>query len=316
STRSRASRPNCHMRCSSSRETVRCAPRRRRAPKRTASPDACACSARATISNASTRRWTCSCCLRCTKACRSRCSRRWRLRGRSSRRASARCPPCSPAPKRYWSPRPISTRSPARCSAPRCIPRRRRRCVSGPSSATPWRAWRRCTKRCIATFGGAVNSPLPDRPASAPAYAARVRLAEPALPAKPRHNWFLYAFLVLLPLQNLQTGYMPNLGGGLNFLNVGFGLAMLGALACRGGIAARAPVHGWILAYATYAVFSLFVGFANVSSETEEHFNILKDALLAVMLIFVVEMSVTDWTTLKRTMAAMLLPLPYMLRVT
>ncbi|HZP65767.1 MAG TPA: O-antigen ligase family protein [Rudaea sp.] len=161
-----------------------------------------------------------------------------------------------------------------------------------------------------------MNSPLPDRPASAPAYAARVRLAEPALPAKPRHNWFLYAFLVLLPLQNLQTGYMPNLGGGLNFLNVGFGLAMLGALACRGGIAARAPVHGWILAYATYAVFSLFVGFANVSSETEEHFNILKDALLAVMLIFVVEMSVTDWTTLKRTMAAMLLPLPYMLRVT
>ena len=49
-----------------------------------------------------------------------------------------------------------------------------------------------------------------------------------------------------------------------------------------------------------YAVISLFIGYGNVSATPRMHFNILKDAMLAVMLVFVVQMSVTDWSTLKR----------------
>jgi O-antigen ligase len=159
---------------------------------------------------------------------------------------------------------------------------------------------------------------VPDRAAIAPMprvaparFAPRVETVE-----KIRNNWLLYVFLFFLPLQNLQTGYMPNLGGGLNFLNIGFGLSLLGALYCKGKLTHWSSVHTWVIAYVAYAVFSLFIGYSNVSSETEDHFNILKDSMLAVMLVFVVQMSVNDWTTIKRTIIAMILPLPYILKVT
>ena len=133
---------------------------------------------------------------------------------------------------------------------------------------------------------------------------------------KVRNNWLLYVFLFFLPLQNLQTGYMPNLGGGINFLNIGFAVSLLGALYCKGKLSHWSSVHRWVIAYVAYNIFSLFLGYTNVSSETEDHFNILKDSMLAVMLVFVVQMSVTDWTTIKRCIIAMLLPLPYILKVT
>src|ERR1700754_2119711 len=87
---------------------------------------------------------------------------------------------------------------------------------------------------------------------------------------KLRNNWVLYVFIFFLPLQNLQTGYMPNLGGGLNFLNIGFAVSLLGALYCKGKLSHWSSVHPWVLAYVGYAVFSLFVGYSNVSSETED----------------------------------------------
>jgi len=135
-------------------------------------------------------------------------------------------------------------------------------------------------------------------------------------PARAPQNWLLYAFLLLLPLQNLQTGYMPKLGPGLNFLNIGFCLALFGAWRCGGSIVRGSSVHRWIVAYVGYAFLSLYIGYSNVHSETDEHLSMLKDAMLAVMLVFVVQMSVTSWSTLRRVIAVTLLPLPYMLRVT
>ena len=160
---------------------------------------------------------------------------------------------------------------------------------------------------------------LPERPLPLQRTLARgvgVRAPESTGVRKPRHNWLLYAFLFLLPLQNLQTGYMPNLGGGLNFLNVGFAAALLGAWFCGGRISRWSSVQGWIMAYVAYAFVSLNIGYGNVHSDTGDHMNILKDAMLAIMIVFLVQMSVTDWTTLKRVIAVMLLPLPYIFKVT
>src|SRR5690606_4657266 len=50
---------------------------------------------------------------------------------------------------------------------------------------------------------------------------------------RSRQNWAFHAFVLLVPLQNLHTAYVPNLGGGLNFLNLMF-LASL-AMALRSG---------------------------------------------------------------------------------
>jgi len=146
-----------------------------------------------------------------------------------------------------------------------------------------------------------------------------VSLPEPraqiATRSAPKQNWFLYAYLFLLPLQNVQTGYMPKLAAGLNFLNIGFCFALAGAWGCGGRVAAGA-LQRWILAYVAYACLSLYIGYQHVGGDTDEHLSVLKDAMLAVMLVFVAQMSVTDWKTLRRLIFVMLLPLPYMLRVT
>jgi O-antigen ligase len=167
-----------------------------------------------------------------------------------------------------------------------------------------------------------VNAQLPEYRT----YAGNTRVIaplrmEPSAPnadgtANARQNWLLYLFLFLLPLQNLQTGYMPNLGGGFNFLNIGFGLALLGAWRCGGSVARWSSVQTWVFAYVAYSFASLAVGYTNVHSDTEDHFGLLKDSVLAIMLMFLAQMSASDWRTMRRIILVTLLPLPYILRVT
>lgn len=133
--------------------------------------------------------------------------------------------------------------------------------------------------------------------------------------AKVANNWALYAFLFLLPLQNIQAGYLPNLGGGVNFLNLGVGASLLGALFLHGRLAPHEPVNRWVAVYALYSVFSLFVGYHYVS-DTSSHLNILKDHLAGVSLLFLVQMSVDSWASVRRIVFCTLLPLPYIAKVT
>lgn len=132
-----------------------------------------------------------------------------------------------------------------------------------------------------------------------------------------KHNWMLYLFLFLLPLQNLQTGYMPKLPGGINFLNVGFLLALIGAWQIRGHMAKWSGLHRWVWMYLGYCCFSLVVGFSLVPApDAGSRINAFKDSAIGVLLLFVVQMSVTDWNSMKRVVLAMILPMPYILRVT
>lgn len=140
-------------------------------------------------------------------------------------------------------------------------------------------------------------------------------VAQPQVKKKTRNNWALYLFLFLLPLQNIHTGYLPNLGGGLNFLNLGFGLSLLGAWMMHGRLAPKEPVNRWVLVYSLYAVVSLFIGYRYVSN-TEAHFAALKDHLIGLSVLFLVQMSVSDWAGVRRIVFVTLLPLPYIAKVT
>lgn len=132
-----------------------------------------------------------------------------------------------------------------------------------------------------------------------------------------RQNWALYLFLFLLPLENIQVGYLPKLPGGLNFLNVGFLLALIAAWRLHIPLTKWSGLHRWVWAYLGYCVFSLFVGFSLVPTpDAMGRINVLKDSMIGVLLLFVVEKSVTDWNSIKRILLAMVLPLPYILRVT
>lgn len=161
-----------------------------------------------------------------------------------------------------------------------------------------------------------MNPSPPDRPLAAPLRATVLSQAEADAQTK-HNNWFLYVFLFLLPLQNIQTGYLPKLPGGLNFLNVGFLFALYGAWRIRGHLATWSSIHRWVFWYLAFCVITLFVGFALVPTGDEiDRANKLKDMAVGVFLLFIVEMSVTDWTSMKRVILTMLLPLPYILRVT
>ncbi|MFT3761956.1 MAG: O-antigen ligase family protein [Pseudoxanthomonas sp.] len=129
------------------------------------------------------------------------------------------------------------------------------------------------------------------------------------------NNWPLYLMLVLLPLQNIQYGYIPNIGGGLNFLNVMPALSLLGALILKGKLAPRDPIRKWLVAYVLYTIVSLLIGNLVVGLAAER-FIILKDHLVGILLYFLVQMSVRNWSHVRRIFICTLIPLPYIARVT
>ena len=152
----------------------------------------------------------------------------------------------------------------------------------------------------------ALRTPLPGPPPAVVVAHAPVRPAP--------NNWALYLFLFLLPLQNIQTGYLPKLGNGINFLNVMFALSLAGALVCGGRLARAEPINRWILLYAAYNAVSVVVGYFYVT-DPSEHWVLLKDQTIALFLCFLVQMSVTDWRGVRRVVLVTLLPLPYITKV-
>jgi putative inorganic carbon (hco3(-)) transporter len=126
-----------------------------------------------------------------------------------------------------------------------------------------------------------------------------------------RQNWALYLFVIMIPLQNIYVQYVPNLGGGLNFLNLMFIAALLMALRCGGGLVRGTGVNGWVMLYLVGGVLALMIGLGNVA-DPSGHGQALKDKSIAVTFFFLAQMSVTDRIGLKRMFLASLVPLPYM----
>lgn len=158
--------------------------------------------------------------------------------------------------------------------------------------------------------GASIDRPTLKGPQAIAAYSGT------AATDRPRHNWLLYIFIFFLPLQNIQTGYLPTLPGGINFLNIGFVLALIGGFYCRGKITHWSGTHKWVWLYVIWGLITLWIGVMNSPAASAKRFSDFKDSQLAVLLLFVVEMSVTDWSTLKRVLLATILPLPYIFRVT
>ncbi|MCA1777846.1 MAG: O-antigen ligase family protein [Xanthomonadaceae bacterium] len=138
-------------------------------------------------------------------------------------------------------------------------------------------------------------------------------LAHGRMRTRPQ-NWPLYLFVVLIPLQNIYLQYIPNLGGGLNFINAMFALSLLMALRCRGGLVRGTSVNGWMMVYMLFSLLALVRGIDFVD-EPAGHVRFLKDHLIAVSFLFLAQMSVTDWRGWRRLYLASLIPLPYMLYV-
>jgi len=135
---------------------------------------------------------------------------------------------------------------------------------------------------------------------------------EQAAPA--RQNWVLYLFVIMIPLQNLYMQYIPNLSGGLNFINVMFILSLLMAIQCGSGLVRGTGVNGWVLLYLVGLTVALFIGFGTVA-DPSGHGNSLKDHAIAVSFVFLAQMSTSDWSGIRRLFLVSLIPLPYMFHV-
>ena len=181
-----------------------------------------------------------------------------------------------------------------------------------PADSAPGAAGPRFPLAARVLRSAAAQQPL--RPVVPSAVPPAMQAASGRLTLGPAKLWPMLLFLFLLPLQNVQTGYMPNLGGGLNFLNVMFALALAGAVLARGRLAPGESLNTWVLLYAAYMVVSLFIGYQYVSG-TDVHLNTLKDHLLAVFMVYLVQLGVSDWAGVKRVVLATLLPLPYIAKV-
>lgn len=131
---------------------------------------------------------------------------------------------------------------------------------------------------------------------------------------RARQNWALLAFVTLIPLQNLYTGYFPQLGGGFNFLNLMAVASLLLAWRAGNGLVRGSGINGWVWVYVGMSVLSLWVSAGHVQ-DTTGHVNILKDQLIAVAFLFLAQMSAGDAAGVRRLLLASLLPLPYMLLV-
>ena len=129
-----------------------------------------------------------------------------------------------------------------------------------------------------------------------------------------RHNWALYLFVVMIPLQSIYLENFPNFGSGLNFLNLTFLAAWMMALRCGGKLVQGTGVNGWVMVYMAGGVFALMIGYGNVA-DPSGHVNYLKDHYIGVAFVFLAQMSVTDQAGLRRMYLASLLPLPYMFYV-
>ena len=69
---------------------------------------------------------------------------------------------------------------------------------------------------------GAMPQSTRSRVAALPGAPATAQSTARPVTARAPRNWPLYLFLILLPLQNITAGYLPNIGGGFNFLNIMF----------------------------------------------------------------------------------------------
>jgi len=128
-------------------------------------------------------------------------------------------------------------------------------------------------------------------------------------------NWPLLILIALMPLRNIQLQYIPNLGGGLNFINVFFLLALGHAMMYGKKLDTKPPINKFLVWYIITSIIALFFGYSFLGSASAGLWKALKDSLIPVFLVFVIQKSALDDVQWRRIFVATLIPLPYCFKV-
>lgn len=128
-------------------------------------------------------------------------------------------------------------------------------------------------------------------------------------------NWPLLILIMLMPLRNIQLQYLPNFGGGLNVINILFFLSVLHA----GFYGKKPEVKPGLNKFLAWYIFTNLValgfGYSFLGAHAAGLWNAMKDSLIPVFLVFVVQRSAVDIIQWRRIFLATMVPLPYFAKV-
>ena len=133
--------------------------------------------------------------------------------------------------------------------------------------------------------------------------------------AQSKTNWALLLLIVIMPLRNIQLQYIPNLGGGLNILNVLFLLSFIHAVRNGKQLAVKPKINGFLVWFILTSLVSLIFGYNFLAEGANGLWKAMKDSLIPVFLVFIIQRSAVDDIQWRRILVATLLPLPYCFKV-
>jgi len=133
--------------------------------------------------------------------------------------------------------------------------------------------------------------------------------------AESKTNWPLLLFIFIMPLRNIQLQYIPNLGGGLNFVNILFLLSLGHAFIYGKKLEIKPAINGFLVFYVLSSILALMMGYGFLGEGSIGLWKDMKDQLIPIFLIFVIQKSAVDDIQWRRILLATLLPLPYIFKV-
>jgi putative inorganic carbon (HCO3(-)) transporter len=128
-------------------------------------------------------------------------------------------------------------------------------------------------------------------------------------------NWPLILLIIIMPLRNIQLQYIPNLGGGLNIVNILFLLSVIHSFIHGEKLKIKPSINGLLIWYIISSLLALGFGYSFLISGSDGLWKAMKDSLIPVFLVFIVQRSILDDIQWRRILIAMLIPLPYMMKV-
>ncbi|PHR95612.1 MAG: hypothetical protein COA78_29890 [Blastopirellula sp.] len=127
-------------------------------------------------------------------------------------------------------------------------------------------------------------------------------------------NWALLLLIFLMPLRNIQLQYIPNLGGGINIINILFMFSFIHSLINGKKYETVLGLNSYLKWYVASSVIALLFGYAFLGGEASGNWKAMKDQLIPIFLVFIVQRSAGDMIQWRRILLASLLPLPYVFR--
>ena len=133
--------------------------------------------------------------------------------------------------------------------------------------------------------------------------------------AQSKTNWALLLLIFIMPLRNIQVEYIPNLGGGLNIVNILFILSFIHAAINGKQLAVKPKINGFLIWFILTSLVSLIFGYNFLAEGANGLWKAMKDSLIPVFLVFIIQKSAVDDIQWRRILLATLLPLPYFFKV-